>query len=146
MVIQEAEPVLIAIFQLGQALFGIETANMQEVITSGSLTPVHHAPVYIRGITNLRGQIVTIIDLAQRLGMEQPADRPEGHILIVHWHGENIGLLVDQVSDVLETNLEDLSPAPANMSLEQQRYLKGVQEIGGHLVGILDTQLLLDEE
>ena len=64
----EAE-LLVATFLLGEAIFAIDTALIQEVVMTGDLTPVRHAPGYVAGIRNLRGRIITVIDLRVRLGL-----------------------------------------------------------------------------
>jgi purine-binding chemotaxis protein CheW len=143
---QNEEPALISTFYIGDALFGIDALEVQEVIPLGNLTPVHHAPETISGIINLRGQIVTIMNLAARLGMETNADESMGHILIAAWQGENVGLLVDRVADVVPAEMDDLAPIPANISAAQQRFLKGVCVADQRLVAVLDIDVVLGEE
>jgi len=139
----EQDAALVSVFALGDALFGIPALEVQEVVQLEGLTLVHHAHETISGILNLRGQIVTVFDLAKRVGMQGEGKQ---HILIVRWQDENIGLLVDKVLDVLEADLEDLQPPPANVSAEQQQYFKGVCKAGGWLVALLDLDKLLTEE
>jgi purine-binding chemotaxis protein CheW len=146
MPVYDEEASLISTFLLGDALFGIEALDVQEVIPLCEITPVHHAPNYISGIINLRGQIVTIIHLTEKLGMAEEDDLPARHILIVAWRGEMIGLLVDQVADVVAVEQDSLSPAPANVSAAQQQFIKGVCQAGTRLVAVLDINRVLDEE
>src|SRR5215831_15099468 len=91
------ETLLVSVFQLGNAMFGIPAAQIQEVVQMGSITPVHHAPSCIVGIRNLRGRIVTVIDLGTRLDLGEAERGPESRILIVDSEGELVGLLVDRV-------------------------------------------------
>jgi purine-binding chemotaxis protein CheW len=146
MPIYDDEPSLISTFFLGDALFGIEALNVQEVIPITDITPVHHAPVYISGIINLRGQIVTIIHLAEKLCQVDEERQAARHILIVSWRGEMVGLLVDQVADVVAVEPDSLAPAPANVSSVQQHFIKGVCQAGTRLVAVLDIERVLDEE
>ena len=68
----------------------------------GELTPVRHAPDYVAGIRNLRGRIITVIDLCVRLGLGAVEIGPESRILIADWKGEPVGLLVDRVADAID--------------------------------------------
>ena len=124
-------------------MFGIPALQVQEVVQLENLTPVHQAHETIIGIINLRGQIVTVMDLAKRVGM---AGGEKKHILIVDWKGESIGLLVDSVKDVLEAELDELHPPPANVNPDQQKNFKGVCEVGGWFVAVLDLDALLFED
>jgi purine-binding chemotaxis protein CheW len=137
---------LVSTFYLGQALFGIDALQVQEVITLSGITYVHHAPEYISGIINLRGQIVTIVNLVTKLNLEDHAEHPSSQVLIVSWRGEYVGLLVDQVADVEETNMEILLPPPANLNAELKKYIRGVSHAGTRQVSILDVDRILDEE
>ena len=137
------QKLLAATFLLGQAAFGVDTAQIQEVVRVGNLTPVHHAPAYVVGIRNLRGRIVTVIDLRTRLELGRVAVGPESRILIVEGQGEPIGLLVDQVADTIEVNPADIQPAPPNVNGVQGRHLRGVCRNGSRLVALLDLAAVL---
>ena len=98
-----AEDLLVATFQLGSddGVFGIDATLIQEVVMVGELTPVRHAQAYVAGIRNLRGRIITVIDLCVRLGLGAVEIGPESRILIADWKGEPVGLLVDRVQDAV---------------------------------------------
>ena len=139
----ENESALVSVFSLGDAMFGINALEVQEVVRLNTLTPVHHADETISGIINLRGQIVTVIDLARRVGLQGGERR---HILIVSWGGEYIGLLVDSVTDVVPAEMDEMEPSPANVSREQQKYFKGVCRADQTLVAVLDLEAVLAED
>ena len=141
--LQTNQNLLAATFMLGQATFGVDTAQIQEVVRLGNLTPVHHAPAYVVGIRNLRGRIVTVIDLPTRLDLGRVAVGPESRILIVEGQGEPIGLLVDQVADTIDVNPADIQPAPSNVNGVQSRQLRGVCRHGARLVALLDLTAIL---
>lgn len=128
---------LVATFLLGDGLFGVGAGQVQEVVRVGDITPVHHAPAYVVGIRNLRGRIVTVVDLAIRLGLGQVSEGPETRILIVEAHGEPIGLLVDSVADTVAIDRADVLPAPPNVNGVQAQYLSGVTRTGERLVALL---------
>lgn len=125
---------------------GVNAMSVQEVVQLNNLTPVHHASPYIAGIINLRGQIVTVVNLKERLEIDAFEDRPAREIFIVSAQGENIGLLVDEAADVIPADLENLAPLPANMSAKQQRFLKGIFQDETRPIVILDINPVLDVE
>jgi purine-binding chemotaxis protein CheW len=138
------DALLVATFFLGDGTFGLDTALIQEVVMEGEVTPVHHAPKYVAGIRNLRGRIVTVIDLRLRLELPPGCAGPESRILIADWNGEPVGLLVDRVDDTIEVGAGDLLPSPANQYGVQMQKLLGVFRSGEHLAALLDPVAILD--
>lgn len=137
---------LVATFHLCEGLFGVGAGQVQEVVRMGDLTPVHRAPRYVVGIRNLRGRIVTVIDLAVRLGLGAVDARPQNRILIVESHGEPVGLLVESVADTIAVDQGEVVPPPPNVNGVQSQYLSGVIRSGERLVALLalDAVLLPD--
>jgi len=129
---------LVATFLLGNAAFGIGAAQVQEVVRMGDITPVRHAPPYVVGIRNLRGKIVTIIDLRVRLDLGNIDPGAGTRILIADWQGEPIGLLVDSIADTISVNPADIMPPPPNVHGIQSRNLTGICRSGERLVALLD--------
>jgi purine-binding chemotaxis protein CheW len=140
------EDLLIATFQLGDGIFGIDTTLIQEVTMVGELTPVRHAPDHVAGIRNLRGRIITVVDLCVRLGLGFVEVGPESRILIADWKGEPIGLLVDRVADAISVEAGNLEPAPPNLHGVQMQKLKGVFRSGERLAALLDLAAVLGGE
>ncbi len=136
---------LVTTFLLRKAVFGIDAHQVQEVAKVGDITRVHRAPPEVVGIRNLRGRIVTVMDLGASLGLGTTPSGAENRILIVDGHGESIGLLVESVSDTIATRSEDLAPPPPNLQGVQGRVLRGVCQGGGRLVALLDHQAVLKE-
>ena len=136
---------LTATFQLGGdgSVFGIDATLIQEAVMVGELTPVRHAPDYVAGIRNLRGRIITVIDLCARLGLGYVEIGPESRILIVDWRGEPVGLLVDRVADAIEVEAGALEPAPPNLHGVQMQKLLGVCHSGERLAALLDLAAVL---
>ena len=140
------DALLVATFLLGEAAFGIDAQQVQEVARVCDITTVHHAPPDVVGIRNLRGRIVTAIDLRSRLGLGQVQASADNRILIVDWQGEPVGLLVDSVADTIETSPENLAPAPPNLHGVQSRKLRGVCRGGERLVALLELGPVLQPE
>jgi len=109
----------------------------------GELTPVRHAPDFVAGIRNLRGRIITVIDLCVRLGVGRVEVGPESRILIADWKGEPVGLLVDRVADAIALGPDALEPAPPNLHGIQMQKLLGVFRSGERLAALLDLAAVL---
>ncbi len=135
---------LVATFLLGDAVFGLRAEEVQEVVRPGDITVVHHAPEHVLGIRNLRGRVVTVIDLALLLEVGHGQVGPESRILITDWQGEPVGLLVDQVADTISVAAGDMAPAPSNVHGVQARNLRGVHRTAEPLVAVLDLEAALE--
>lgn len=140
------EPTLVSTFHIGSTLLGVNAMTVQEVVQLNRLTPVHRAEDYIAGIINLRGQIVTVVDLRRRLEIDPDGIHSAQDIFIVSSYDENIGLLVDEAADVIPADLDTLDPLPANMSPTQQRYLLGICQNETRPIAILNIDALLATE
>jgi purine-binding chemotaxis protein CheW len=139
---------LLVTFFLGDASFGIDTRQVQDVVRVGLITPVHHAPDYVIGIRNLRGRIVTVIDLKERLELGNVAVNEESRIIIIDSQSELIGLLVDHVAEIISIDRDQLDVPPANVHGVQSRVLSGVCKGSDRLVAVLnlDAVLQIDEQ
>jgi chemotaxis signal transduction protein len=136
--------ILVITFVVGGALFGMETAWVQEVVRLGAITPVHHAIPCVVGVMNLRGHISTVVDLSARLGLGQIDLQSDKRIIIVEWSNERVGLVVDQMQDVLPVDRDSIGPAPENVRTVQSNRMKGVFRSGEHIVAMLDLDKVLD--
>jgi len=141
---EREEELLISTFELGsEGVFGIDATLIQEVVMVGEITPVRHAAEYVAGIRNLRGRIITVIDLGVRLGLGAVEVAPESRILIADWKGEPVGLLVDRVADAVALEPDGLEPAPPNLHGVQMQKLRGVFRSGNRLAALLDLAVIL---
>ncbi|MCC7221889.1 MAG: chemotaxis protein CheW [Candidatus Contendobacter sp.] len=136
------EGLLITTFMLGDALFGVNAWLVQEVVKVGGLTRVHHAPTAVAGIRNLRGRIVTVVDLALRLELGCVTLGPDARLLIMEWQGEPVGFLVDTVTDAITVSEERITPPPASIDPVLRRSLRGIWREGDRLIAILDPPAL----
>ncbi len=130
--------VLLAAFTLRGAVFALDASSVHEVIRLGPLTPVCHAPAEVAGILNLRGRIVTILDIGLQLGMPKASPGADTRIIVMEHRNEFIGLLVDSVDDVLEVDPAAWDRPPANVRGERTRYFKAVCRVGGRVITLLD--------
>lgn len=133
----------LATFYVGRALCGMDILKVQEINKLMEMTKVPQAPDYMVGILNLRGQIVTIIDLGQKLGLGNIEVSNESRNIIVNTPGEHVGLLVSRISDVVMADPDKIEPAPANMNGIQGAFFTGVYKTDNKLIGILNIKEVL---
>jgi purine-binding chemotaxis protein CheW len=131
-------------FAVDRLLFGVEVEKVQEVIRYQEMTRVPLAPSVVKGLINLRGQIVTAVDLRRRLGLrERPvADLPM-NVLIRHEDGA-VSLLVDEIGDVLEVEEESFELPPGTLAGEARDLIRGVYKLKDTLLIALDTDKMLN--
>ena len=105
----------IIIFTVGDLLCGLDIAHAQEINRNLSITPVPQSSDYVRGVLNLRGQVITVIDLRVKLELEPVEITPDMRIIVVRKGADGVGLLVDGVDDIVPVREEELTPPPANI-------------------------------
>jgi purine-binding chemotaxis protein CheW len=136
----------LATFYVGEALCGMDILNVQEINKHMEITKVPQSPDYVTGILNLRGQIVTIIDIGKKLGLSPTKLSNESRNIIVKSKEEYIGLVVDSIADVVRADSEKVESAPANIGGVQGTYFEGVFKTENSLIGILNVEEVLKEE
>ncbi len=135
-----SEPKQYCTFYLDDLFFGIDVLMVQEVIKLQDMTNVPLASKVVQGLINLRGQIVTAIDLRRRLELsERPADQEPMNIVIQTDDGA-VSLLVDEIGDVLEVTEATLEPPPRTVKGTARELITGVHKLDGCLLLILDTE------
>ncbi len=133
----------LATFLVGDALCGMDILKIQEINKLIDMTKVPQAPSYVLGILNLRGQIVTSIDLGKKLGLGETNLKEDPRNIIVNSPGEHIGLLVKEIRDVVSADKEKFEPPPSNMGGIQGDFFTGVFKTSDKLIGILDVDKVL---
>lgn len=153
-----------ATFRLDQWLLGVDLLLVREINPQMDVTPVPLAPPFVRGLINLRGQIVTVLDLGIRLGLSARTITESSHVVILKTNdelgavrmqtgraalkgaSEVVGLLVDAIGDVVEEEEEFIEPPPANVGEMERRFLAGVVKLRDELMVILETNEVLRKE
>ena len=135
--------VQLATFFLGEELFGIDTLRVQEILTYQEITSVPLAPDYVRGLINLRGQIVTVIDLRCRLGFEKLEQERSSMNLIVNSDEGLMSLLVDNIGNVLDIPANRLLPPPGTIRGVAVHYIQEVCQLEDDLLIVLNLQNIL---
>lgn len=147
---------------MAEQIFGIDILVVREIIRNVDYTPVEHAPNAVRGLLNLRGQIITVLDLAPTLGLppievksdtrciilktaEETASLLEKEIIGDELHTDAIGLLVNGISDVVVVQDGGIDSPPANANGVESDYLKGVIKLEDKLMMVLALKPLVDQ-
>ncbi|MCK9387387.1 MAG: chemotaxis protein CheW [Sulfuritalea sp.] len=137
-------------FQLSGEMYAVGILNVKEIIEYGSLTEIPMMPAFIRGVINLRGSVVPVIDLAARFGGHQTETSRRTCIVIIELttadERHDIGIVVDAVSEVLEVSSADIEPPPAFGAKIRADFIEGMGKIAGKFVIILDIQKVLSVE
>ncbi len=129
-------------FRLDDRLAGVDILKVREINRVLEVTPVQHAPPYVRGLVNLRGQTVTIFDLGVRLGLEPRVLTEDSHNVILK--AQDVGLLVDRIGDVEEARESQIESPPANLSGIGAEFVECVVRLNQELILILSPERILE--
>ena len=129
---------------IGGQLFGLPILRVQDVFAPERLTCVPLAPLEIAGVLNLRGRIVTLIDMRRRLGLGQREDGGPAMAVGVESRGESYGLLIDTVGEVLKLDDMACEPNPTNLDPRLASVSTGIYRLDGQLLMVLDVDRVLD--
>jgi purine-binding chemotaxis protein CheW len=127
-------------FYLDGLLFGVEVSKVQEVIRYQEMTRVPLASPVIRGLINLRGQIVTALDLRRRINFNERASDKLPMNVVVRSGAEIVSLLVDEIGDVLEVGEDDFERPPDTLQGEARELIRGTYKLKDKLLLVLDTE------
>ncbi|MGM0642288.1 MAG: chemotaxis protein CheW [Thermodesulfobacteriota bacterium] len=130
-------------FRIEDFLLGVDIRQVREINQFLEITPVQHAPAYIRGLVNLRGQIITVFDVAVKLGLPARTICPTTHNIVLKH--EDAGFLADEIGDVMDIEESNIEVPPVNMSNEMARYVEGVVRLENELFMILSPAGILEK-
>jgi purine-binding chemotaxis protein CheW len=133
----------LATFYVGDLLLGVDLQQVREINRLLDYTPVPQAPDYVRGVINLRGEVVTVVDLRTILGLGQTTVGKSTRNVIVQSGGEVVGMLVDQVADTVRVQADQIDPPPPNVQGADCRFFPGVHRLENQLVVLLDVNAAL---
>lgn len=125
-------------FQLGREEYGVEIASVQEIIRATDITPVPGAPAHVRGVINLRGKIIPVVDLRRRFALAVIESSESQRIIVVELGEKRIGMLVDSVSQVIKVPAAVVEEMPEEATSVDENFIKGVGKLEDRLVIILD--------
>jgi purine-binding chemotaxis protein CheW len=130
-------------FQVGRETYGVPITSLHEIVRVPEITAVPDAPDYLEGVINLRGKIVSVMDLRKRFGEKRAALNRHNRILVVEHGGRLAGLIVDAASEVLKIPTDAVEPPPVMFQEGGLNCVTGLGKVGGRLVVLLDMNKLL---
>jgi purine-binding chemotaxis protein CheW len=132
-------------FHLGKQMFCIDIMAVREIRGWTPATPLPHAPVFIKGVINLRGAVLPVVDLATRLGLATREPTARHAVIVVQHGGQVAGLLVDSVSNILMLSPDAIQPAPEVASDHSRTFVKGIVAAENEVISVLIIDNLLPE-
>ena len=139
----EVEEVQYVTFVIGEELYGVDVTRVQEIIGMTQITSVPNSAVFMRGVINLRGAVVPVVDLRSRFSMADKSYDFFTVIIIVEVHSRLIGMIVDSVSDVVKLPLGSIQSTPSFNAKIETNFIEGIGQIDSNLVVILDVDKIL---
>jgi purine-binding chemotaxis protein CheW len=130
-------------FQVGRETYGVPITSLHEIVRVPEITAVPDAPDYLEGVINLRGKIVSVMDLRKRFGVKQAVVKRNNRILVVEHAGRLAGLIVDSASEVLKIPADAVETPPAVFQEGGLNCVTGLGKVGGRLIVLLDIRKLL---
>ncbi len=125
-------------FQLGKEEYGVEIASVQEIIRATDITPVPGAPSHVKGVINLRGKIIPVVDLRKRFALAVVEASETQRIIVVELGEKRIGMLVDGVSQVIKVPSGVVEEMPEEATCVDENFIRGVGKLENRLIIILD--------
>lgn len=136
----------VVVFRLGKELYGADISIVREVNRLQRITKVPRTPAYLEGVTNLRGRVIPVIDLRKRLGLPAEAATQSTRIAVAEIHGNQVGMIVDAVQEVLRVPPGAVEPPSPMFSKVDSENVLGIAKIDDRLIILLDLARILVRE
>lgn len=134
------------IFSLGNEEYGVDIMKVKEISEFRESTKVPNTPYFIDGIINLRGEIIPIVNLKKRFNLEDNGTNSDTRIIVINLNNRNVGFVVDDASQVLRINDNDIEPAPDIIAGINRQYISGVGKVEQKIIILLDLEQILTED
>ncbi len=136
----------LVVFRLGKESYGIDVHTVREIFPPQEITRVPNAPEYVEGVINLRGKVVAVIDLRKRFGVEVTETTNESRIVVVEYDGEDVGVIVDAVHEVVSVEADHLAPATEITEQNDARIAQGFARLDEQLIILVDIEMVLADK
>ena len=130
-------------FLVGGQDYSVDIMSVREIRGGATATSLPHSPDYVRGVINLRGTVLPIMDLSKRLGMNTEVDSDRNVIIVVAIEERTVGLMVDAVSDILAIPEEEMQPPPEMPADNERNFVSALTIVDGRMIRILDLNAVL---
>ncbi|GAB4482678.1 MAG: chemotaxis protein CheW [Anaerolineales bacterium] len=136
----------IVIFELGGEQFGVAISAVESIVQMLPITHIPQAPAYVRGVTNLRGRVLPVLDLHTRFGLKPQTDSKEQRIVVLHWGNTEAGIIVEAVTEVITLDPAQVEPPPPLTRTVASEFVEGIAKLGERMVILLDLRKVLSSE
>jgi purine-binding chemotaxis protein CheW len=136
----------LVIFDLAAEAYGVDIGTVREIIRVQEITHVPNAPDFVEGVINLRGKVIPVVDLRKRFGLATGEQTAESRIVVVDIAGEDIGVMVDAVAEVLRITGDSVEAASSIITTADSYYILGIAKLGERLIILLDLDKVLSQE
>lgn len=133
-------------FLMEDEIFGVEIRYVTEIVGMQAITVVPEVPEYVKGIMNLRGKIIPVIDVRLKFGKEPIEYNDRTSIIVIDINGVSVGLIVDSVDEVLDISEENIAAPPQSRTGFDNKYIKGIGKANNNVQLLLDCEMLLKTE
>lgn len=143
---QNSSEVELLSFRLAEEEYSVDIMSVREIRGWTRATPLPHAPMHVRGVINLRGTVLPVVDLSVRLGMEPVVGDARNVIIVVQVGSQTAGLLVNAVSDILALPRTELQPPPELAADSAHSFIEALTIVDGRMIRVLDLSAVLPDE
>jgi purine-binding chemotaxis protein CheW len=133
----------LVVFTLAKEDYGVDIGTVREIIRMQSITKIPKTPDFVEGLINLRGKVIPVIDLRKRFGLVPGEDDKDMRIVVVDVKGQDIGVIVDAVTEVLRIPADCVEPPASIISSVESEYLLGIAKLSDRLIILLDVRKVL---
>ena len=135
----------LVVFELANEVYGISIGTVREIIRMQTITYVPDAPEFVKGVINLRGRVIPVVDLRKRFGLPVTEPTPESRVLVVDIEGADIGVIVDAVTEVKRIPTASIQREASIATTEESYYLEGIAKLEDRLLILLNLERALHE-
>ncbi|MCS6983631.1 MAG: chemotaxis protein CheW [Leptospiraceae bacterium] len=138
-----SQTIQLVVFSVGREQYGVEIEKVQEVIRMGTIKKLPRSPNFVLGVMNLRGNIIPIIGLREKFGMESRDYNEFTRIIVVNNNGKLAGMVVDEVNRVIQVSVENIEQNPEMVSHETKTLVKGIARYGEEVIILVELDYLV---
>ena len=130
-------------FRIGNETYGVPISLVHEIVRVPDITQVPETPDFVEGVINLRGKIISVVDLRKRFGEEEIKPHKKNRVIVVENTGRLVGLIVDAASEVMKLPVAQVEPPPNVFAENEITYVTGVGKLNNRLIILVDLQKVL---
>lgn len=142
----QSEERQLVVFDLAGEVYGVDIGTVREIIRMQEITHVPNAPDFVEGVINLRGKVIPIVDLRKRFTLAASEQTKDSRIVVVDIAGEDIGVTVDGVREVMRLPADSIEKTSDVITTENSYYIEGIANLGERLIIMLDLDKVLSKE